>query len=139
MARVVSGQTVEVLSGKRSQMAQVRLAGLTAPDLKQSPWGLQAKQVLEDWLLQQPVTLEISHTDTYGRQLAYVWLDDRMINEALLVEGYAMAYPDLGSKHTQVLTHAQHQARLLGRGIWNPEAPMRQTPVEFRQQSPALP
>lgn len=137
VARVVSGQTVEILSSDRSYTVQVRLAGISAPDLKQLPWGLQAKQILEDWLLQQSVTLEISHKDIYNRQVAYIWHRNRLINEALLAEGYAMANPDVGADHVQTLAHAQHQARLLGLGIWNPAAPMVQTPVEFRQQSPA--
>ncbi len=137
VARVVSGQTFEVLLGGRAETTAVRLAGLNAPDLDQLPWGAEAKQHLEDWLLQQSITLEaIADADPYGRQLAYAWFEEQMVNEALVAEGYAMAgHPQ--SKYAHCLAHAQHQARLLGLGIWNPANPMRQTPVEFRQQSPS--
>ncbi|MGF1535709.1 MAG: thermonuclease family protein [Elainellaceae cyanobacterium] len=140
VARVISGQTVEVLAAGQTQTVPVRLAGLNAPDLGQLPWGPDAKRYLEDLLLQRSVVLEsdretADYPDPYGRQIAYLWLDGQMVNETLLAQGQAMVSEQVSPKYAHRLAHAQHQARLLGLGIWNPAAPMRQTPVEFRQQS----
>ncbi|MGF1512597.1 MAG: thermonuclease family protein [Elainellaceae cyanobacterium] len=152
IARVVSGQTVEVLTEGEAATRPVRLAGLNAPDLGQLPWGPDAKRHLEGLLLQQSVILEPAGMDPYGRQIAYLWLDNQLINETLIALGQAMASdtaPEPASlrrgnsaidqhaspQYTHRLAHAQHRARLLGLGIWDPAAPMRQTPVEFRQQS----
>ena len=49
LARVVSGQTLEVLGiGEQPNLiSQVRLIGLDAPNLGQRPWGYDAKALLE--------------------------------------------------------------------------------------------
>ena len=144
VTRVNSGQTVEIaFSHRESTPLTVRLAGLSAPDHRQQPWGAEARQALSDLVLQQPIRLEpVGALDGYGRQWGYLWQGDRLINEHLLAAGHGVAElratpPQATYAHR--LAHAQHQARLLGRGLWNPDNPMRQTPVEFRQQLPAAP
>lgn len=140
--RVASGQTIEILdpSGQTALNQSVRLIGISAPDLKQEPWGMEAKAYLEAQLQNSSVTLEFDAqpTDGYDRQLAYIWKDGVLLNEALVENGLVLAEvrsPNL--KYEQRLKHAQEAARILGRGIWNPEHPMRMTPQEFRQQQPS--
>lgn len=136
---IASGQTIEVLDPNRrpALIERVRLIGLDAPDLEQVPWGSDAKQYLEERLLRQSVLLEtdVESQDRFERRLAYVWLGQELINESLIAQGYALAVarsPNL--KHDQRLTRAQEKARLLGLGIWNPDAPLRTTPEEFRAE-----
>ena len=136
---IVNGQTIEVLDPNRrpALIERVRLIGLDAPDLEQTPWGSDAKQYLEERLLRQSVLLEsdVEAQDRFERRLAYVWLGQELINEVLISEGYALAVarsPNL--KYDQRLTRAQEKARLLGLGIWNPSAPLRTTPEEFRAE-----
>lgn len=142
--RVLSGQTIEVLGlGSQTTIAQtVRLIGLDTPDLAQEPWGPEAKAYLEDLIAQQPVLVEldVQAQDSYQRWLGYLWQGDRLLNEALLKAGYGLAVtraPNL--KYRDRLQNAQAYARVMGQGIWNPENPMRQTPAEFRRQSPRSP
>ena len=137
--RVVSGQTIEVPdpTGQTALNQSVRLIGISAPAWDQEPWGEAATMYLESQLDGQTVRLETDAetVDAYGRQLAYVWKDGVLINEKLVEEGVAMVdvrSPNL--KYEQRLNHAQQTARILGRGIWNPENPMRLSPSEFRQQ-----
>ena len=137
--RVVSGQTIEVPdpTGQTALNQSVRLIGISAPAWEQEPWGESATMYLESQLDGQTVRLETDAetVDAYGRQLAYVWKDEVLINEKLVEEGVAMVdvrSPNL--KYEQRLNHAQQTARILGRGIWNPENPMRLSPSEFRQQ-----
>lgn len=136
---IVNGQTIEVLDPNRrpALIERVRLIGLDAPDLEQVPWGSDAKQYLEERLLRQSVLLEtdVEAQDRFERRLAYVWLGQELINESLIADGYALAVarsPNL--KHDPRLTRAQEKARLLGLGIWNPDAPLRTTPDEFRAE-----
>ncbi|MGK7876293.1 MAG: thermonuclease family protein [Xenococcaceae cyanobacterium] len=146
--RVVSGQTLEVLSPSEQSalIEQVRLIGIAAPDLQQHPWGVAAKKKLEELLSEikgqqlvlQSVLLEseVEEKDRFGRRLAYVWHDGTLVNEQLVAEGYVLA--DLRSpngKYTQRLIRAQEYARLMGYGIWNPKQPMRLTPKEFRSKN----
>ena len=141
VARVVSGQSLEVLgmAEQPNLISQVRLIGIDAPDLRQQPWGDDAKQALETLMgnLEQPVTLEfdIEAKDKIGRTLAYVWKDQVLLNEQMVKQGYALFVPrSPNHKYDQLLERAQQWARLMGQGIWNSDKPMRLTPAEFRRQ-----
>ena len=146
--RVVSGQTLEwVDSSKQPALIErVRLIGIEAPDLRQRPWGPEAKRRLEEMigkmsgqqLAFKPVLLEadVDTVDSFGRRLAYVWQDGVLLNEQLVKEGYVLAVPrSPNKKYDHRLMRAQEYARLMGRGIWNPEKPMRLTAAEFQSQN----
>ncbi len=146
----LQGLTIEVkdvLSGREFEVAgvaaapdvteRVRLEGVDVPDVRQEPWGAVAKSQLETYLRKQPVLLETDAEprDAFGRRLAYVWQGDRLLNEALVAEGYAIVTPHPpNSKYDQRLVRAQEHARVLGLGLWNPEQPMRVSPAAFRNQ-----
>jgi micrococcal nuclease len=140
--RIVSGQTIEVLLATETSTArkQVRLIGISAPDLKQQPWGKIAKQTLETvFSTQKTIILELDEqqNDPFGRQLAYIWQDKKLINEELVAQGSVLV--DLSSppsKYHQRLINAQEYARIMRYGIWNSVQPLRQTPEEFRSQKP---
>ncbi len=140
--RVVSGQTLEILSPENQQLRErVRMIGIQAPDLRQEPWGKAAKRKLEELLLDENgeflwVLLEGGgQKDRFGRRLAYVWYDNKLINEELVALGYVLADAELAPKYGQRLARAQEYARVMGYGIWQPEQPLRLTPQEFRSQN----
>ncbi len=145
--RIVSGQTIEVILSERTNSPQqVRLIGISAPDLQQHPWGEAAKQRLAELIresntqhsLSQTVLLESEseEADRFGRLLAHVWHHGTLVSEQLVKEGYVLAELEYPHKYSQRLQYAQEYARLMGYGIWNPEQPMRLTPAEFRFQHP---
>lgn len=145
--RIVSGQTIEVVLSERANSSQqVRLMGISAPDLRQHPWGEAAKQRLEQLIresntqhsLSQNILLESEseEPDRFDRLLAHVWHDGILVSEQLVKEGAVLAELEYPHKYSQRLQHAQEYARLMGYGIWNPEQPMRLTPAEFRSQHP---
>ena len=134
--RVVSGQTLEITDSQTGVIARVRLLGIQAPDMQQFPWGEAALQRLETLVLGATVRLEtdIEPHDRFDRKLAYVWKNDTLINEILVKEGYVLAesyFPNV--KYEKRLQLAQQEARLLDRQIWNPNAPLRETPAQFRR------
>ncbi len=144
--RVVSGQTIEVLNTNQQPPAieRIRLIGIEAPDLKQQPWGLMAKNHLEKMisviagqqLVLQPIFLEPDkqEKDSFGRWLAYVWYDGNLLNEQLVKDGYVLSAPrSPNDKYDERIARAQEYARIMGYGIWNPLKPMRLTPAEFRR------
>ena len=142
VARVVSGQSLEVL-GMESQpnlISPVRLIGLDAPDIRQIPWGEDAKQFVESLIggANQAVNLEfdLEAKDKFNRTLAYVWKDKLLLNEEVVKQGYALFVArSPNHKYDQRLEHAQQWARIMGKGIWNTDKPMRVTPGEFRRLS----
>ncbi len=135
--RVVSGQTIEIAdrSAAVPLLEPIRLIGIQAPDIRQKPWGQEARIQLEKLTLGQEVLLEfdLQEKDKFDRLLAYVWLGGKLINEYMVKEGLVLAEPDFpNTKYMERLTNAQERARLMGLGIWNPDQPMRQTPGQFR-------
>lgn len=139
MLRVISGQSIEVANiADAATPERVRLIGISAPDLKQEPWGLDAKTKLEQMIAGKPILLELDlePKDRFEQTQAYVWQGGKLLNEQLTSEGYVLAVPrSPNSKYDLRLARAQEKARLLGVGIWNPDKPMRQTPNEFREQN----
>ncbi len=147
--RVVSGQALDVLNPTQQTTAleRVRLIGIEAPALKQEPWGTAAKNRFEQMISQgsdrssvlQPVILEadVQEKDSFGRYLAYVWYNGKLLNEELVKEGLVLAAPrSPNNKYDARIARAQEYARIMGYGIWNPEQPMRLTPAEFRHLNP---
>ncbi|MEG3939131.1 thermonuclease family protein [Microcoleus sp. S36b_A3] len=138
--RILSGQTIEVIStaDKIALLEQIRLIGIDAPDFQQQPWGEAAKQRLEQLIGGKQVLLEsdIAEKDQFDRKLAYLWQNGILLNEQLVKEGYVLASGrSRNTKYQQRLLNAQEWARLMGKGLWNPERALRQTPAEFRQQN----
>ena len=134
--RVVSGQTLEI-AGKDGKLKRVRLLGIKAPDLQQRPWGPLARKRLEELIDNKPILLEndLDAEDSYQRRLAYAWRDKTLLNEKLVKEGHALAVSQIpNTKYDERLAHAQEWARVMGKGIWDPENPMRLTPDEFRER-----
>lgn len=135
--RVINGQTLEITRPASPTVQRVRLIGLDAPHLKQIPWGVESRNALEQLIKDQPVYLEFDQQpqDQYQRQLAYLWQGDRLINEQLVKQGYALAVVrSPNNRYGERLAHAQEWARIMGVGIWNPQNPLRQTPAQFMSQ-----
>ncbi|HTG49221.1 MAG TPA: thermonuclease family protein, partial [Gemmatimonadales bacterium] len=62
---------------------------------------------------------DVAPRDRYGRELAHVWSGSRLVNEALVLEGWAMLYtvpPNV--KYAERLERVQKQARAAGAGLW---------------------
>ena len=58
--------------------------------------------------------------DPYGRLLAYVYLDDNMVNYDLVVNGYAVAKEyKPNTKYADVFTYAQIEAEKAKSGMWS--------------------
>jgi micrococcal nuclease len=137
--RIVSGQTLEVIDPQKQtdSALRVQLIGVSAPDLRQRPWGETARDRLEEMIEEKPVLLEsdLEPKDQFERQLAYIWQDGKLLNEELLREGWALFRPpSLNRKYDQRLERAQEYARVMGLGIWSPDQALRLPPEQFRQQ-----
>lgn len=109
VTRVVDGDTVEARIGIRQET--VRLIGIDTPETVHprvgiEPWGPQASAFTKGLLPPgTPVRLElgVQERDRYGRLLAYVYLSDgRMLNALLLKAGLAQLLtipPNVRDRH----------------------------------------
>lgn len=119
--RVIDGDTVVTQDNQK-----IRLIGIDTPEINinnpQKCLGDLATIKMKELLQDRYVTLEkdISHTDQYNRLLRYIWVDNQLINEVLLQQGYAQIEtinPD--TKYQHRLSAAQTQAKNQHLGLWD--------------------
>lgn len=136
--KVIDGDSLEAnIKGKREQ---IRLIGIDAPELRQKYWGKRSKKFLQDMISasgwQAHIEYDVDRRDKYDRILAYLWSrDNRLINEEMLSNGYAVVYtfpPNI--KHADRLMAAQVIARENKRGIW--KKGLKQLPSDYRKEHP---
>ncbi len=141
VTRVVSGQTVEVMLVQTNEVARVRITGIDAPDLRQSPWGKIAKDKLSDLVMDREVELERENAtgdglsrDRFNRINAHVWQNNTLVSQRLVKAGFVLANTQYPHSYSKLLINAQEYARLMGFQIWNRDRAMRYTPSQFRSK-----
>ncbi len=124
--RVIDGDTL-LLEHARTR---VRLQGIDTPetvkeDTAVEDWGPESTQYTKRFVqdAEGRVRIEVDGeaVDRYGRQLVFVWLNDRMLNEELVRQGLArakLAY-DYSEAKKQRLRAAEDEAQSNKVGIWS--------------------
>ncbi len=124
--RVIDGDTIILSNGDK-----VRYIGIDTPELHRrqgdrwrldpEPYAAAAKAENKRLLQAGAVRLEVDKQlrDRYGRRLAYVFVNDQMINEQLVLSGLARAKPyPPNLRHQARLAAAERIAREHKRGLW---------------------
>lgn len=116
--RAIDGDTLELTTAQA-----VRLIGVSAPD-RGAPFYQESKKYLENLTAGKMVTLEyepVDLMDKYGRLVAYVYLNDQMINEEMLNTGLAK-FLEYGHyrkyKYLDRLKASESRARSSHLGLW---------------------
>ena len=121
--RVVDGDTLLLSNGARVRLLGVDTPETVKPDHPVEPWGPEATRFTKDFVRGGRVRLQFDRTrkDRYGRFLAYVWVDRRLLNEELLRAGLARLSLYLDRYHEpdieRRLRQAAKEAEAAGRGI----------------------
>jgi micrococcal nuclease len=126
VSRVVDGDTLLL----KKDRLRVRLQGVDTPEtVKEGApvevWGPEATAYTDRFIREAgnrvDITVDGEGVDQYGRHLAFVWHDGRLLNEELIVEGFARAKLeyDYSQKMKDRLRSAQEKARRETRGIWS--------------------
>lgn len=139
---VADGDTITVRLDD-GQKEKVRLLGIDAPEVAhgrdpgQEPWGSRAAAFTRKLCLNQTVRIEtdVQPRDRYRRLLGYVYVDKTFVNLELVKAGHAMllTYPP-NVRHVDSFVAAQREAQAAGRGIWNINDRLPQTPRDYRRQ-----
>ncbi|HZA29545.1 MAG TPA: thermonuclease family protein [Gammaproteobacteria bacterium] len=146
VVRVIDGDTMEV--DRAGGRINLRYIGIDTPESVAAGqpvacFALEATNRNKELVEGKTVILEkdVSETDQFGRLLRYVYLEDgRMVNELLVVEGFALASsfpPDV--KHQARFTTAQQEAREARRGLWGPACEPTPTAVPPTPPPPPAP
>jgi micrococcal nuclease len=120
--RAIDGDTLLLSNGARVRLIGVDSPETVKPDWPVEPWGPEAAQFTRDFVAGGVVRLQFDHErlDRFDRFLAYVWVDDRMLNEELLKAGLARA--ELRFRYSPSMKRrfekAEEEAKIERRGIW---------------------
>ncbi|KKP70109.1 hypothetical protein A2X44_00115 [candidate division CPR3 bacterium GWF2_35_18] len=121
VTRVIDGDTFEIYSGQKIRLIGINTPETVAPNKTVECYGQEASDFLKSLLENTRVSLvkDVSETDSYGRLLRYVYLDNLFVNEYLVKEGYAevSTYPP-DVKYQEVLEQAEETARTQEIGLW---------------------
>ena len=124
VVRVVDGDTINVeINGK---VEPLRYIGIDTPETVDPRktvqcFGIEASKKNKELVEGKLVRLEkdITDLDKYKRLLRYVWLGDTLINQELVMQGYAKSYsypPDI--KYQDKFVAAEKKAREDKLGLW---------------------
>lgn len=125
---VIDGDTV-VIRGDRGRRggASVRYIGVDTPE-KGEPLYAEARDRNIELVGGKTVRMVFCReepADRYGRRLAWVYADGRLVNTLLLREGLgrAMIIPPCGLEKARRVRAAEGEARRLGLGVWGGGGP----------------
>jgi micrococcal nuclease len=86
---VADGDTITVLRDKQPQ--KIRLYGIDCPE-KRQPFGKRARQFTSELVFGKVVEVEAVAIDRYGRTVAFVRVENVLLNEELIKDGLAWVY-----------------------------------------------
>jgi len=122
---VIDGDTLKLESGE-----SIRLIGVDANKLYKGEtkipdeFGNKAAELSKSWVENKIVLLELDKTelrDQYGRVLAYVWVDDKMLNMELIKRGFAKISQEFLNgkfKYKEMFLEAENYAKEHKLGLW---------------------
>lgn len=114
---VIDGDTVKIETGEK-----FRFLGIDAPEINVR-WGPEAKEFVVKTLLNKKVRVEFDKVklDRYGRLLGYLWINDTLVNEAIVERGYAkvnLIKNEAKPKYLDRLQKAENWAKQNHDGVW---------------------
>ena len=101
VSRVIDGDTVVLADG-----SHIRMLGMNAPETtSKEKWAEDAKVFLTNLVNNKTVRVESEGKDLYGRTLAWLFLGNENVNQAVVEAGYANPYfpQGTGTYKTQVM------------------------------------
>jgi endonuclease YncB( thermonuclease family) len=118
---VIDGDTL-VLDGK----TRLRLRSVDAPEVDLCG-GQEAKELLEKLVKDKTVLVKEQIIDTWGRPMALVYVNDKLINEEILKTGWGRFHSDSHSAR-EILKSAYDNAREKSLGIFSPKCYQKTNP-----------
>lgn len=119
--KVIDGDTIELANGDR-----VRLIGVDTPEFRESgpePFADEAYRFTRSMVEGKIVRLAFDRErlDKYRRVLAFVYIDDVLVNESIVRAGMGTAMTRFGysSRMKKRLVAAQDSAKEASVGIWS--------------------
>lgn len=127
LIRTIDGDTIKI--NYEGEEVNVRYLLIDTPEIdhknpnKTEPFAAEAAERNDELLRSGQVSIEFDvgdQRDQYDRLLAYIYVDGKSVQEALLAEGYArVAYVfEPNTKYIDEFNHASEQAKAAKAGVW---------------------
>lgn len=126
---IYDGDTMTLQCPGKTEKTKVRFYCIDTPEMKQSPWGEQARDHLRS-LVDNYVRLVEIDRDRYGRTVGEVYKGDVNLNLAQVKDGQAAVY-DAYCKDAKYKV-AETEAKNSKKGIWATKG-LHQKPWEWRK------
>ncbi|MGH9309023.1 MAG: thermonuclease family protein [Vicinamibacterales bacterium] len=133
---VTDGDTLRIAPSLDGSSA-LRMLNIDSPEIAQAPWGDAARGTLQQAApAGTAITIETDRTrlDAFDRVLGHAITREGVnLNAEQLRRGQAVLYviwPNIS--RLDEYRAAQIEAQSAGRGIWDPAAPLRELPFEYR-------
>ena len=122
LARTIDGDTAHFYD-INGDYIKVRFLGINTPEstYEKDPWGKAASNYTSNILRNAEVIVlesEGSRMDTYGRYLAYVWVDGILLNLQIVQEAYSHSTLTSSDKYFDIFIKASQQAQKTGRRFY---------------------
>ena len=127
--KIYDGDTMTLQCAGQTEKTKVRLHCIDTPEMKQKPWGTQARNYLRS-ITGNTVKLIELDTDKYGRIVGEVHSGDVNLNLAQVKAGQAAVYDAYCDN--SAYKAAEKEAMDAKLGIWS-EPGRHQTPWEWRR------
>jgi micrococcal nuclease len=128
VVRVIDGDSMQIR--RDGKIYEIRLYGIDTPEYKQ-PYSNKAKQFTRRLAYNKTVSVDI---DRYGRIVALVFSQGKLVNRELVRAGLAWFYPKycLEQPLCGELESLERQARKERRGLWRDNSPV--SPWDWKRQ-----
>ncbi|MGV2929292.1 thermonuclease family protein [Macrococcus capreoli] len=121
--RVVDGDTF-ISNHRTYRLILVDTPETKHPRMGVQPYGIEASNYTKKKLEHRKINIEydIQKTDRYGRDLVYVWSDNKLYNADLVENGYARVLTVApNTRYLDKLKILEIQARRENKGLWKYE------------------
>jgi micrococcal nuclease len=118
---VIDGDTIELDGGERVRLIGVDTPETVDPRRPVEYFGKEASSFTRGLVQGKTVRLEFDQEtiDSYGRTLAYVYLEDgTLLNAEIIRRGYGHAYTRFPFRYQGEFLALERQARAEDRGLW---------------------
>lgn len=123
VVKVLDGDSIRVQRGNK--VHEIRLYGIDAPEYGQ-PFGNKAKRLTKTLVFKKRVTVQAVDVDKYGRIVALVRWQERLLSQELVHAGLAWVYPKYCKQQPlcREMVNEQSRAKKLRRGLWRDRHPV---------------
>jgi len=129
--KVIDGDSLVVRRGNKTY--EVRLYGIDAPEYRQ-PYSRNAKRFLNEKAYKKTVLVTQMDVDRYGRLVALIEINRKVVNRELVAAGYAWVYDRYCVERSlcRKMKQDQVEARKARRGLWRDRDP--ESPWEWKRR-----